>query len=110
MNFDDYQQESRKTAIYPDKDKPNIQYPTLGLCGECGEVAEKVKKIVRDKGGIISLDDREGIRQELGDVLWYVAALCSELGLSLNDVAEFNILKLTGRQMRDRLKGNGDNR
>jgi len=109
MDFDEYQEKSRKTAIYPNIGN-NIQYPTLGLCGECGEIAEKIKKIMRDKAGIVTLDDREGIRQELGDVLWYVAALCSELGLTLNDVAEFNILKLRSRQDRDILHGSGDDR
>jgi NTP pyrophosphatase (non-canonical NTP hydrolase) len=109
MNFDEYQERSRKTAIYPNIGS-NIQYPALGLCGECGEIAEKIKKIMRDKAGIVALDDREGIRQELGDVLWYVAALCSELDLKLNDVAEFNMLKLKSRQDRSILHGNGDNR
>jgi NTP pyrophosphatase (non-canonical NTP hydrolase) len=109
MNFDEYQAESRKTAIYPDIGS-NLQYPALGLCGECGEIAEKIKKIMRDKAGVVTLDDREGIRQELGDVLWYVAALCSELDLKMGDVAGFNILKLKSRQDRNILHGNGDDR
>ena len=109
MNFNQYQQEARKTAIYPNKDN-NITYPTLGLSGESGEVAEKVKKILRDKNGIVSDEDRLELQKELGDVLWYVANLSSELKLSMEDVALINIQKLQSRQKRKVLKGSGDNR
>jgi len=109
MNFDEYQFESRKTAVYPDLHN-NFIYPTIGLFGECGEIAEKIKKIIRDKGGVITQQDRDEIAKELGDVLWYVSALCSELKLSLNDVAELNISKLQSRKDRNLLHGNGDNR
>jgi len=109
MNFNEYQQESRKTAIYPDLGK-NFIYPALGLCGECGEIAEKIKKIMRDNSGIVSLESKDEIKKELGDVLWYVAALCSELGLKLNDVTEFNINKLRSRKERNLLHGDGDDR
>jgi len=109
MEFDEYQKESRKTAIYPNKGK-NIIYPTLGLVGEAGEVAEKVKKLIRDKNGKIDEEFKESIKKELGDVLWYLAQLCTELGFSLNDVAKTNLEKLFSRMKRGKLHGSGDDR
>ena len=109
MNFNDYQTKSRKTAKYPVIGHPVI-YPTLGLVNEAGEVAGKVKKIFRDKGGIIGEAEREALKSELGDVLWYIAQVCTELGLSLDEVAEHNIAKLYDRLERGKIKGDGDNR
>ncbi len=109
MTFNQYQKQSRKTAIYPNKDK-NFVYPTLGLVGEAGEVAEKIKKILRDKNGIINNEDKMEISKELGDVLWYIAQLASELNLSLDKIAKENIQKINSRQKRNILRGNGDNR
>lgn len=109
MDFQEYQEESRKTAKYPDAGK-NYIYPTLGLAGEAGEVAEKIKKVIRDKGGEINDATREDIKKELGDVLWYVTQLAVELGISLDDVAVSNIKKLHDRMDRGVLGGNGDNR
>ena len=62
MDFDNYQIEARKTAIYPDKDK-NFIYPTLGLVGESGEVAEKIKKILRDKNGKFDYESKTAIKK-----------------------------------------------
>ena len=109
MNFAEYQSEALKTAVYPNR-RSNITYPVLGLNGEAGEIAEKVKKIMRDKNGIVDDEIRGAIKKELGDVLWYVAALCDELGLDMNDVAVTNIKKLKDRQLRDALHGSGDDR
>ena len=109
MDFNDYQKESRKTAIYPDIGY-NLFYPTLGLSGEAGEVAEKVKKIYRDKNGVYKIDDCIAISKELGDCLWYLSQIASELGLSLNNIAERNIEKLRSRKDRGKLQGDGDNR
>lgn len=109
MTFEEYQKESRKTAIYPNLGE-NFVYPTLGLLGEAGEVAEKIKKIIRDNAGKITKEKREEICKELGDVLWYVAQLSTELGLSLEEVAELNIEKLKSRAERGVLHGSGDNR
>lgn len=109
MTFDEYQKESRKTATYPKLDPPYL-YPTLGLAGEAGEVVEKLKKRVRDCGGVVDDVARATIARELGDVLWYVAQLSTELGLSLATIAEENIAKLASRQQRDKLHGAGDNR
>ncbi len=85
-------------------------YPTLGLAGEAGEVAEKVKKVIRDKGGVFDNDARAAIAKELGDVLWYVAQIASELSLDLSNVAQGNLDKLADRAQRGQLQGNGDNR
>ncbi|MFA5207888.1 MAG: nucleoside triphosphate pyrophosphohydrolase family protein [Candidatus Paceibacterota bacterium] len=109
MTFQEYQEEARKTAIYPNKDN-NFIYPTLGLAGEAGEVAEKIKKVIRDGNGIVSEEKKEEITKELGDVLWYVANLAKELGITLEDVAQKNLLKLQSRQQRNELHGSGDNR
>lgn len=107
MEFKEYQEKSRVTARYPDMGK-NYIYPTIGLAGETGEVSEKIKKVIRDKEGVIDDETRELIKKELGDVLWYVAQLATELGLSLDDVAEHNIQKLYDRMERGKLKGSGD--
>lgn len=109
MDFKEYQEKSRKTAKYPDVGE-NYIYPTLGLAGEAGEVAEKIKKVMRDKGGRVDDATREDIKKELGDVLWYITQLATELGISLDDVAESNIKKLYDRMDRGVLGGNGDNR
>lgn len=109
MNFEEYQKKSRKTAIYPNAGE-NFIYPTLGLSGESGEVAEKIKKVIRDKNGVVDDEMRKMIKKELGDVLWYVSQLASELGLELNNIAEENIEKLYSRLERGKLHGDGDNR
>ena len=109
MTFEEYQKRSRESAIYPDQGS-NIVYPTLGLAGETGEVAEKVKKAIRDEGGTMSDARRAELEKELGDVLWYLSQLATELGLSLGRVAEGNIEKLASRKDRDQIHGSGDNR
>jgi NTP pyrophosphatase (non-canonical NTP hydrolase) len=109
MDFNEYQTRARGTAIYPGKGS-SCTYPTLGLCGEAGEVAEKVKKVIRDYGGLFSVEKVEEISLELGDVLWYIANICCELGLSLEEVAQLNVDKLAERQKSNKLHGEGDNR
>ena len=109
MDFDNYQIEAWKTAIYPNKDK-NFIYPTLGLVGESGEVAEKVKKILRDKNNSFDYESKIAIKKELGDVLWYLSNLCDELDFSLNEVAEENLEKLNNRLSRGKISGSGDSR
>jgi NTP pyrophosphatase (non-canonical NTP hydrolase) len=109
MDFTDYQTKSRKTAKYPAIGHPVI-YPTLGLTNEAGEVAGKIKKIFRDKEGVIGAAEREALKGELGDVLWYLAQVCTELDLTLDDVAEHNIEKLYSRLERGKIGGDGDNR
>lgn len=109
MDFNEYQQKSRKTALYPAIGHPVI-YPTLGLVNEAGEVAGKIKKVFRDKDGHISEDTRQALKAELGDVLWYLAQVSTELGLTLDEVAEANITKLYDRMERGRIGGDGDTR
>ncbi len=109
MDIKEYQKLSRKTAIYPEAGK-NYIYPTLGLVGESGEVAEKIKKVIRDKKGIIDEENKEAIKKELGDVLWYIAQLATELGLDLSEIAEKNIEKLYSRLERNKIQGDGDDR
>ncbi|MFA5742471.1 MAG: nucleoside triphosphate pyrophosphohydrolase family protein [Candidatus Paceibacterota bacterium] len=109
MEFNQYQEEARKTAIYPNKGS-NFIYPTLGLVGEAGEVAEKIKKIIRDGDSVISEEKKAELAKELGDVLWYIANLAEELGVKLEDVAKGNMEKLRSRQERGKLHGEGDNR
>ena len=108
-HFDMYQEYSEETALYPDKGD-NMYYPALGLAGEAGEVCEKIKKIMRDKKGYLSDEDAEEIGKELGDVLWYVSALATEINLRLSCIAEDNVKKLQSRKERGSLQGSGDNR
>lgn len=102
--FNEYQTFVKSIAMYPESAR--IFYPCLGLAGEVGEVCEKVKKNIRD-GRIL---DKEDLTKELGDVLWYLSAVALDLGISLQDIAETNINKLTSRKERGVLQGSGDNR
>jgi len=109
MELNHYQRESRKTALYPDVGS-NAIYPTLGLVGEAGEVADKVKKIIRDKNGVFDQDSKDAIKFELGDVLWYISQLSSELGYELEEIANSNLQKLSSRKLRGKIQGSGDDR
>lgn len=108
-SFDEYQRRSRRTWNLVHTDHP-IVYPTLGLVNEAGELAGKVKKIFRDKNGVISDTDRDALKYELGDVLWYLAQIATELNMTLDEVAEANIEKLSSRLERNRISGEGDYR
>ena len=120
MNFKFYQERSRATAVYPtpvllDDDgtiysEMGFVYPAMGLAGEAGEVLEKCKKIIRDDSGYATQEKRTEIEKELGDVLWYVAQLCSEFKLDMGECAEKNLAKLQSRKERGVLTGSGDNR
>ena len=109
MDFNTYQNNARLTAQYPNLGA-NYIYPTLGLVGEAGEVAEKVKKVIRDKKGIFDDESKKGIKKELGDVLWYVSNLCNEFNFSLDEVALENLEKLKRRVAEGKISGSGDNR
>jgi len=109
MLISEYQELSRRTATYPGAGD-NIVYPTLGLAGEAGEVAEKVKKLMRDDGGVMSDERRAALAGELGDVLWYVAQVATEARLDLDEIAQGNLDKLLSRQRRGVLSGSGDSR
>ena len=95
LDFNDYQKIAKTTAIYPEQYK--ITYPALGLVGEAGEVANKVKKIVRDGEDNMPSDWKEQLASEIGDVLWYCAALASDLNMSLGVIAAQNKEKLEAR-------------
>jgi len=109
MDLEQYQTEARKTAIYPDLGH-NYWYPGLGLCGETGEVAENIKKIYRDDGGIMTGEREAKLVKELGDALWYLSNLASEMNISLSYIAIENLRKLRDRADRGKLHGSGDTR
>jgi NTP pyrophosphatase (non-canonical NTP hydrolase) len=109
MTGNEYQIKATATAIYPNIGS-NFTYPALGLAGEAGEVCDKIKKVLRDDGGVFTEEKLAGIGKELGDVLWYVAALCNELGFKLEDIMQGNIDKLTDRTARGVRGGSGDDR
>jgi len=116
MHFDEYQKESRKVATYPMLGS-NILYPAMGAAGEAGELLDKVKKHWRNTNALIpelkdllTKEQVDAIVYEIGDVLWYLAALASELGLSLEEIAEKNLAKLFDRYARGKIKSEGDNR
>lgn len=114
LTFNQYEDTVWPLAIYPDIGK-NLVYTTLGLVGESGEFCEKIKKIIRGSTRCschpeIGVTDRALLKAELGDVLWYVMACAKELGMTLEDVARFNVEKLVGRQDRGTLHGSGDDR
>jgi NTP pyrophosphatase (non-canonical NTP hydrolase) len=110
MNIDDYQEKAMKTAVYPQGGTVGLSYTALGLAGEAGEVAEKVKKIIRDDDGSISLEKRNAILKEMSDVFWYLAAMATELDAELSNVLSMNLDKLQSRMIRGVIKGNGDDR
>lgn len=108
MNLEDYTYNAQKTAIYP-KDRA-IEYLGLGLLSEAGEVAGKIKKVIRDNNGQFDIEARMKIADECGDVLWYLAVLCAEIGMPLQTVASKNNEKLLDRLARGVLGGSGDSR
>lgn len=113
MDLNDYQRESRKTAVYPHLGD-NLPYLTLGVAGEAGEIADKVKKFIRDNNftSIADLADEQKreLVKECGDVLWYIAQIATEFGYTLEEVAQMNLKKLSSRKEREMLRGSGDNR
>ena len=109
MTFREYQLKAKETAIFPEKENAFI-YASLALTGEAGEVAEKIKKIWRDKNKKVSTEDKLEIKKELGDVLWYLSQLAEELDIDFDDVAQSNLAKTHSRQERNVIHGAGDNR
>ena len=89
---------------------PKLMAQVLGLVGESGEVAEKFKKILRDKQGKLSEEEKKELVKELGDILWYINAVAHLLGSNLEEVAKANHEKLASRKNRGVLSGSGDNR
>lgn len=120
MHLNEYQEQAMTTAVYPMgilRSERNgalfdigLIYAALGLVNEAGEFAGKIKKDMRDKLGALDEDTRVAMIAELGDVLWYVAAVATELGYTLEDIAKRNIIKLADRAERNVIKGDGDDR
>jgi len=108
-DFNLYQKSAAKTAHY-DNEERRILLIMTGLAGETGEIAEKVKKIFREKDGKPSKEDKERLKKELGDSLWYLSELARYFDIELADIAETNITKLADRSRRDVLRGSGDDR
>ncbi len=110
MDFKEYQKRALETALFPKKYK--IIYSAIGLGNEAGEVLGKIKKWLRgdDGEGEISEERRLALRDELGDVLWYLSVLASDLGWDLEEIAKLNIEKLKSRKERGSLHGDGDKR
>lgn len=109
MDFNTYQQKARETAIYPNMGS-EFTYPALGLVGEAGEIANKLKKVIRDNDGVLTNKVRESVGDEIGDCLWYIAQLATEMGYDLDTLAKSNVNKLASRKERGVLSGAGDNR
>jgi NTP pyrophosphatase (non-canonical NTP hydrolase) len=113
MTFEEYQKQAFSTMTqdhaFGDV-TPQLMAQFFGLVGESGEIAEKVKKILRDKNGLISEEENKELLKELGDVLWYVNALAQLLGSNLEEVAAANLEKVLSRKQRGVTKGSGDNR
>ncbi len=109
MTMDEYQTRAKSTAIYINP-HDQLVCTALGLNGEAGEVAEKLKKIIRDKAWVIDDADKKEILKELGDVLWYLSVFADSVGWSLEEVAAANLEKLSSRKQRGVISGSGDNR
>ena len=110
MTLDEYQKEALVTAVFKEDKFQDLAHWVFGITGEAGEIAEKIKKIVRDKDGVLSDEDKEEIIKEIGDVLWYLAVLSEHLNISFEEVGKRNIAKLRSRHARGKISGSGDNR
>jgi len=114
MTIREYQVAARRTAIYPKQ--ATVVYPLLGLAGEVGELCNKLKKVFRDQEqtelSVHTVPQKvmEEVKKEIGDVMWYVAAFCSDLQIDLEAICLANIEKLKDRMDRGVIKGEGDNR
>ena len=110
MTFEDYQKQALTTVLSTGDEFKDLLHWVLGLNGEAGEVAEKLKKIIRDKNSVITKEDKQELAKELGDVLWYIAVFAHDLGVPLDTIAQQNLDKLLSRKDRGVLGGSGDNR
>ncbi len=113
MKFKEYQEKAASTDLFkPTGDLSEVGFieKVLGLAGEAGEVTDKVKKVLRDKKGEFSDDDKKAVAKELGDVLWYIANISRYLEIPLEEVAKMNLAKLEDRARRNKLHGAGDER
>lgn len=107
LTFGEYQGVAKTTALPTAMD---LNYLIPGLVAEAGEVAGKYAKIIRDKNGDISAEDRLELLKEVGDVLWFLALIAEHEGETLDRLAQENLEKLLSRKNRGVLGGSGDNR
>ena len=110
MTLNEYQKQALTTALFSGDKTKDLSHWALGTVGEAGEIAEKVKKIIRDKDSYLSDKDKQELGKELGDVLWYLAVFADFLGIDFENVAATNISKLKDRKFRNKISGSGDNR
>ena len=110
MNLNEYQEKAKKTDLHTKVEANELDYYLLGLTSEVGEVAGRMKRVYRDQKGKISLVEKERIKKELGDVLWYLSAICDRFDFSLEEVAELNLKKLSNRMENDTLRGEDPDR
>jgi NTP pyrophosphatase (non-canonical NTP hydrolase) len=110
MTFEEYEKSALTTVLSTGDSFKDLLHWVLGLNGEAGEVAEKLKKIIRDKNSVISEEDKVELAKEIGDVLWYLAVFAHDLGVPLESIAQQNLDKLKSRKDRGTLGGDGDNR
>ncbi len=113
MNMQDYSEQAITTIVDNHaigEISPILLAQILGLIGESGEIAEKFKKLIRDKNGQLTAEDKKELAKEVGDVLWYVNSIGHELGYSLQEIAQMNLDKVLSRKARGVLGGSGDNR
>lgn len=113
ISLQDAMRFTTRTAQYPFAGSGQVQalmYVGLGLNGEAGEVADEIKKVARDDGGMATEARRMRIFKELGDVMWYWLRACDELGFDPNEVVRANQTKLTERHAHGTIKGDGEDR
>jgi NTP pyrophosphatase (non-canonical NTP hydrolase) len=110
MTFDEYQKKALTTLIRHPSPEMNKSIMVMGIIGEAGEVVEKWKKIVAYRDGVVTAEDKAELGKELADVIWYIAVMADELGLSLDDLMQQNVEKLASRKARGTQRGAGDNR
>jgi NTP pyrophosphatase (non-canonical NTP hydrolase) len=110
MTFDEYQKQALTTAIHHPDPLMNKTIWAMGVAGEAGEVLEKWKKIVAYKEGVVTAEETAELGKELADVVWYVAVMAQQLGLSFEDIMQQNVAKLKSRKVRGVQRGAGDNR
>lgn len=110
MTFNEYQEKAHRTSFDTEIGGDTLLYPVLGLIGEAGELANKIKKIYRDKNGVLNESDRSDILKETQDCTWYLAEIFTQLGVKFDDMVQANIAKLADRAERGVIGGSGDNR
>lgn len=110
MDIDEYQAGALETDMNTLIGGDALLYPVIGLIGEAGELANKIKKIHRDRGGVLSEGDVAALLDEAGDLHWYLAVLIHKLGGRSSDVLRRNREKLASRAARGVIGGNGDYR